>query len=80
MKFSIKNYWHPTPTAIRKLADFVFGLTIVISGIVAGADKDIIPSDQKVQLMFYITSSGAVLKYISNFFKENGQGTEESGN
>lgn len=80
MKFSLKGYWQPTPTNVRKAADFIFGLTIVVSGIVAGADKDIIPSDQKVQLMFYITSSGAVLKYISNFFKENGQGTEESGN
>lgn len=80
MKFSIHNYWKPTPVIIRKVADYIFGLTLVISGIIAGADKDIISSDEKVRLMFYITSAGGIVKYTSNFLKENGQGTEGSGN
>ena len=70
MKFSIQNYWLPTPKVIRKISDFLFGLTIVISGIIAGADKAIISSDEKVQWMFWLTSAGAIVKYTSNFFKD----------
>jgi hypothetical protein len=78
MKFSIRGYWKPTPKVIRKISDFIFGLTIVASGIIAGADKDIISSDQKVRLMFYITSAGAVVKYTSNFFKDETPNTPDN--
>lgn len=78
MKFSIKNYWLPTPKVIRKTFDFILGLCLVLSGAIAGSPLD---SDTKVWLMFVITTTGGISKYVSNFFKdENVVATKETDN
>ena len=70
MKFSIKNYWLPTPRAIRKISDFILGLTTVLIAFVVTLDDDII-SDQHAKITISILAFfGVVTKYTSNFFKD----------
>lgn len=67
MKKLKENYWSKTPKKYRVAGDFMLGLTLVLSGCVAGSP---IPDSYKVWVMFILTTVGGIGKYTTNFFKE----------
>lgn len=69
----IQNYWHPTPKKVRVIGDFILGLSLVLSGAIAGSP---IPDSYKVWIMFILTTTGGIAKYVTNFFKD--EATTES--
>jgi len=72
-KFSVKNYFAPTPKSLRVLGDVLLGTfgTIGVSAIVQAmnqTDKEV----RKSELIFAVLSIllAMVGKFLTNFFKE----------
>ena len=69
------SYWSPTPKNLRIWGDFILGLSLVLSGYVAQSP---IPDAYKVWIMFLLTTTGGVCKYVTNFFKEKTKKTNDN--
>jgi hypothetical protein len=61
MKLSVKNYWHPTPLALRKLGDSLLAVSTFIVG------YSIL--EQHKWLAFTALGLGVLGKFLTNFFK-----------
>lgn len=62
MKFGWKQYWKPTPSVIRKIADAVISVTTLVGSFVT-IEKN--PVTGTIVMVV-----GVVAKIISNFFSE----------
>ena len=63
MKFSIKDYWKPTPTMVRKIADsFLMASTFISTSAIV--------IDFKILAVTSVLL-GATAKFFSNFFSED---------
>lgn len=73
MKFSLKNYYHPTPKFFRKLGDAIlYGCgSIGATGLIAFDELKEIFSEHELKIVIVsVLILGFVGKFLTNFFKE----------
>ncbi len=65
MKFSLSNYWKPTPKKIRKIADAFLASAMCMATFSFFSDYK--------EFALYIMLISGVAKFISNFFADEAQ-------
>jgi uncharacterized PurR-regulated membrane protein YhhQ (DUF165 family) len=76
MKFSINNYFHPTPKKIRVFGDSILaaGTLVTGGGLIAFDTLEKIYSPHELKIIIGASFILAVCgKFLSNFFKEDEQ-------
>lgn len=73
MKFSLKNYYHPTPKFFRKLGDAILYScgSVGAGGLIAFEELKEIFAEQELKIVIgSVLVLGFVGKFLSNFFKD----------
>ncbi|HRB54022.1 MAG TPA: hypothetical protein PLD87_10130 [Bacteroidia bacterium] len=76
MKFSLKNYYHPTPKFFRKLGDAIlYGCgSIGATGLIAFDElKELFAAHELKIIIGAVLILGFLGKFLTNFFKDEAQ-------